>query len=108
MMTACGCTTFKPITGAASPQLTNDLVARSIKAGDTVKIITKDGRDLKFKVEQVAAETISGENQSVSFQEIATLEKRKISGGKTTALCMGVAGIVFVGVSIAVAVASLP
>lgn len=107
MLATSGCTTFKPITGAANPQLTDDLVARNIKAGDTVKIITKDGRDLKFKVDQVGAETISGENQTVSFQEIAKLEKRKISAGKTTVLGLGVLGTVIVGVGVAAAVAFL-
>lgn len=96
MMAASGCTTYRPITGAASPQLTSDLMAQSIKAGDTVKIVTKDGRDLKFKVEQVGTESISGENQSVSFQEIAKLEKRKVSAGKTTALGLGMAATVAV------------
>jgi hypothetical protein len=67
MMAANGCTTYRSITGPASPQLTNDLMARSIKSGDTVKIITKDGRELKFKVQQVGPETISGESQSISF-----------------------------------------
>jgi hypothetical protein len=108
MMAANGCKTYRSITGPASPQLTNDLMARSIKSGDTVKIITKDGQELKFKVQQVGSETISGENQSVSFQEIARIEKRKISAGKTTVLILGVLGIVILGLGIAAAATAGP
>ena len=96
IMAASGCKTYTPISKAGSPQFTSERVAENLKAGDTVKIITKDGKELKFKVEQIGAETISGEKQSVAFQEIARLEKRKVSAGKTTALGLGVLGTVAV------------
>jgi hypothetical protein len=96
LLAASGCKTYTPVSKAGSPQFTRERVAEDLKAGDTVKIITKDGRDLKFKVEQIGAETISGENQSVPFPEIARLEKRKVSAGKTTALGLGVTATVAV------------
>ena len=73
------CTSYKPID-------IQDKFKDKVQKGDTVRIITKDGRELVFKVLDIDEESITGENQQVSFDEIARMEKRQISKGKTTAL----------------------
>jgi hypothetical protein len=58
-----------------------------IHEGDTVKIVTKDGRDLQFKVVSVTSEGVIGENQQViRFSDVAKLEKREVSAIKTAGL----------------------
>jgi hypothetical protein len=100
-----------------------DDVRAGLRAGDTVKIVTKDGRDLELKIVTVTPEAIVGtpvssvstaeagevKDQRVEFSEIAKLEKREISTGKTVGLVAGIlaAVAVFVLISIAVAMASL-
>lgn len=98
MLATSGCTTYRPITGTANPQITGDLIVHSVKTGDTVKIVTKDGRYMSFKVQEIGPESMSGENHSVSFGEIAKLEKREISEGKTNALGLVVTAAVVAGV----------
>ncbi len=109
------CTSFKVI----KP----DDIQAGLKAGDTVKIVTKDGRDLELKIVTVTSEALVGtpvssvgtaeaggvKDQRVEFSEIAKLEKREISPGKTVGLvALILAGVAaFVLISIAVAIASL-
>ena len=47
-----------------------------IEPGDTVRIVTKDGQDLEFKILTISSEAMAGEGRRVLFSEIATLEKR--------------------------------
>jgi len=64
-----------------------DNIESEIHAGDTVKIVTKDGRDLEFKVVSVTSEGVIGENQQViPFSDVAKLEKREVSAIKTAGL----------------------
>ena len=109
------CTSFKVV----KP----DDLQGGLKAGDTVKIVTKDGRDMELKIVTITPEALVGtpvssvgaaeasevKDQRVEFSEIAKLEKREISTGKTVGLVAGIlaAVAVFVLISIAVAYASL-
>ncbi len=108
------CTSFKVI----KP----DDIQAGLRAGDTVKIVTKDGRDLELKIVTVTPEAIVGtpvssvstaeagevKEQRVEFADIAKLERREISAGKTVGLVAGILAAVaaFVLISIAVAIAS--
>jgi len=110
------CTSFKVVKPA-------DIQA-GLKAGDTVKIVTKDGKDLELKIVTITPEAIVGtplssvataeagevKEQRVEFADIAKLERREISPGKTVGLVAGILAAVaaFVLISIAVAIASLP
>jgi hypothetical protein len=90
------CTSYRVIT------LPNDIEAM-LQKGDTVKVITKDGRELMFEVTDITPEAIISENQRVLFSDIARVEKRHISAGKTAALGAGilVGFLALIGVSIA-------
>lgn len=109
------CTSFKVI----KP----DDIQAGLKAGDSVKIVTKDGKDLELKIVTITPEAIVGtpvssvstaeagevKEQRVEFADIAKLERREISPGKTVGLVAGVLAAVaaFVLISIAVAVLGL-
>ncbi len=105
------CTSFKVI----KP----DDIQAGLKAGDTVKIVTKDGRDLELKIETVTPEALVGtpvssvgtaeagevKDQRVEFSEIAKLEKREVSTGKTVGLVAGIVAAVALVVLLMVAAA---
>ena len=70
-----------------------DNIESEIHEGDIVKIVTKDGRDLEFKVVSVTSEGVIGENQQViRFSDVAKLEKQEVSATKT-------AGLIVVGLA---------
>jgi hypothetical protein len=54
--------------------------------GDTVKIVTKDGRDLTFQLVAITSEAMIGKDQRIFFSEIDTVEKKHVSVGKTLGL----------------------
>jgi len=60
-----------------------------LKQGDTVKIVTKDNREIEFIVVEVSDEAIIGENETVLFTDISTLEKMSVSAGKNTLVITG-------------------
>ena len=105
------CTSFKVI----KP---DDLQA-GLKAGDTVKIVTKDGRDMELKIVTITPEALVGspvssvgtaeagevKDQRVEFSEIAKLEKRDFSAGKTVGLVAGILAAVAVFVLLLAAAA---
>ena len=81
-----------------------DNIESEIHEGDTVKIVTKDGRDLEFKVVSVTLEGVIGENQQViRFSDVAKLEKREVSAIKTAGLIvLGLAALLGIILGIAI------
>lgn len=81
------CTSLKVV--QISDNITSDL-----HEGDRVKIVTKDGRDVEFKVVSVTSESVTGDNQQViRFSDVAKLEKEELSVVKTA----GLAGAIVLG-----------
>ena len=56
---------------------------------EVITVITPDGQELEFQVEQVSIERIEGKDQSVDVKEIAKIERRELSGWKTAGLGLG-------------------
>ena len=81
-----------------------DNIESEIHEGDIVKIVTKDGRDLEFKVVSVTSEGVIGENQQViRFSDVAKLEKREVSAIKTAGLIvLGLAALLGIILGIAI------
>jgi hypothetical protein len=78
------CTSLKVV--QISENITSD-----IHEGDRVKIVTKDGRDVEFKVVSVTSEGVTGDNQQViRFSNVAKLEKEELSAVKTAGLAGGI------------------
>ena len=74
----------------------NAPVFGKVKAGDTVQVRTHDGRSKRFVVQQVEAETlVAADGTRFTRTEIAGLQRRSFSAGKTGALAAGLAGGAF-------------
>src|SRR5271169_6174808 len=100
-----GCTTLQPVTG--NPAALQQRIASGalLKPGDDVDILTKDGRTHVFAVKSVSASTIDGQNESISIDRVALIQKRKLNVG-ATALAVGL-GVVVVAAVVVVAVCSV-
>jgi hypothetical protein len=69
----------------------SDNIRSDIHEGDRVKNVTKDGRDVEFKVVSVTSEGVTGDNQQViRFSDVAKLEKEEVSVLKTAGLAGGI------------------
>jgi len=87
-----------------------DNIQSTLETGDTVRIVTKDGRDLEFKITAVTSEAIVGEGQQVFFSEIAAFER--ISGSAVemvtgTVKAIVVGGFILVGTVVIIGVVAL-
>ena len=99
-----GCTTLQPVTGNPATLQQRIASGELLKRGDDVDILTKDGRTHVFSVKSVSASTIDGQQESISIDQIALIQKRKLNVGET-ALAVGL-GVVVVAAVVVVAVGS--
>jgi hypothetical protein len=85
VLTICliGCTTLQPVPGSPAALQQRIASGELLKRGDHVDIRTKDGRTHDFKVTSVGASTIDGKHESISIDQVAVVQKRQISAGKT-------------------------
>jgi len=88
-----------------------DNIRSDIHEGDRVKIVTKDGRDVEFKVVSVTSEGVAGDNQQViRFSDVAKLEKAEVSvlktAGLTGGIVLGLLGLLII-IALGAAVADL-
>jgi hypothetical protein len=97
-----GCTTMQPVTGNPSALQQRIASGELLKRGDDVIIRTKDGRTHVFSVKSVSASTIDGQNESISIDQVALIQKRKLNVGETV-LAVGL-GVVVVAAVVVVAV----
>jgi len=61
-----------------------------VEPGDTVKMVTKDNREIEFVVVEVSDEAIIGENETVYFRDISKLEEMSVSAGKNVLIIIGI------------------
>ena len=59
-------------------------IQSSLEIGDTVKVLTKDGREIEFKITEISPDELIGENESVKFDEISQLELMTASAKDNT------------------------
>jgi hypothetical protein len=88
-----GCMTTQPLT-AERTQL-----SQSLHPNDRVKVVTKSGQTLKFKVEKIDDTGLHGAGQNVAFNDIETIDREKIDAGRTTLVALGVAAVAAVAAS---------
>lgn len=87
----CACTTLHPILEPAA-QIQQQLGSGALlKAGDSVVITTNDGVSHSFSVTAVGAGHVEGRGVSIPIDQIASVEKREISVGRTLLVVLGVA-----------------
>ncbi|HEY7053034.1 MAG TPA: hypothetical protein VH496_13010 [Mycobacterium sp.] len=82
-----GCMTTQPLT-AERAQL-----SQTLHPNDRVKVVTREGQTLKFKVEKIDDTGLHGASQSVAFNDIESIEREKIDAGRTTLVALGVAAV---------------
>lgn len=90
-----GCTTLKPVEMPQNAVRERISSGDLIGPGDRIKIITNDGKEYEFKVTSVEAGYVKGKDVEIPIRDIALVEKRKISIGKT-ALLSGAAFLLFI------------
>ena len=84
-----GCTSMQPVE-MQPVQLQKELVAGDIvDIGETVKLVTADGKEHKFKVASIGNDHISGKNEDILIKDIVAVETREFSAGKTAVLAAG-------------------
>jgi hypothetical protein len=86
-----GCTTLRPVAGAAEDLQRRILDGELLAAGDRVQLTTADGNVHAIRVETVAVDagTISGNGDTVAIEDVVALERRVRAPGKTWALVLG-------------------
>jgi hypothetical protein len=89
-----GCTTLQPVTGSPAAVQQRISSGALLKPGDDVLIRTEDGRTYYFNVTSVNASTIEGRHESILIDQIASIEKRKLSVGKTALAAVGLTVVV--------------
>jgi hypothetical protein len=99
-----GCRTLQPVTGNPAALQQRIASGELLKRGDDVDIVTKDGRTHIFSVRSVSASTIDGQYESISIDQVALIQKRKLNVGMT-ALAVGLS-VVVVAAVVVVAVCS--
>lgn len=88
---ASGCTSLRPL------PVQKDALEQTVKPGDKVHVITRDGQEMEFKVTRISNALIEGTEQGVAMGDIAKIERREISVWKTAAIIVFVALSMFGG-----------
>ncbi len=96
LLVGSGCTSMRAV--EMSPEQLQQKVAAGevIEVGDSVQIATTDGKTHKFKVSAVTADLVSGKDIEIPVGDILAVKTREFSGGKTTALTAGGAGLIYI------------
>jgi hypothetical protein len=89
-----GCTTLRPVANVPSDLSQHYSDGGVLRPGDQVVIRTVGGATHSFRVSSVHDGVVYGDHDSVPFSEIASVERRESSPGKTTLLVVVILGVV--------------
>lgn len=67
-----------------------------VKAGDTVEVVTRDGRVEKFVVTEVTADALVGADTRIAREDITRLQVNTVHKGRTFGAAFGGAGAVLI------------
>lgn len=81
-------------------------VTSQVEAGDTVEIVTTDGRVEKFVVTEVTDDSLVGSDIRIAREEISRLQVQAVHKGRTFGAAFGSAGAVLI-IVLAAAMASV-
>jgi len=81
-----GCTTWRPV--PSEPKS----ISTVLRPGDELRLTTRDSRVRELTVREITGLSISGEQEQVPLSDIARMERREFSPGKTAGLVGGVLG----------------
>jgi hypothetical protein len=79
-----GCTTIQPLTASGSQ------LATTLKPGDQVEIVTTQGQQLQFKIDNVDATGVQGGGQRVAYNDIQSISRKQMDTKRTTMVVLGV------------------
>jgi len=91
------CTAARTLTAPVTPQS----VGEKLEPGDTVTITTRQGKRYRFEIVKLSEHAIHAQRGAIAYKDIASLELREFSAGKTAGLGAGV----YVGALVALAFA---
>ena len=77
-----------------------------VEAGDTVQVVTMDGRTVKFVVTEVTPDALVGADTRIARDDISSLKVNQVHKGRTFGAAFGGAGVV-IWILLAAATASL-
>lgn len=100
-----GCTSFQPVHPVP------DVMKSQLHTGDNVRVVQRDGELLAFKVLEVGADGLLGQDQSVAYEDIAQIEVKRPDERETLWLVGGVligVGVLLTIMAIAVSRAGIP
>jgi hypothetical protein len=94
------CTTMRPVTVDA----VGSQIRSQVHAGDTVRVLTQDGRSEMIQVaslgETALVGTAAGARVEIPYQAIQRLEVRQVNSAKTVGLIIGVAAVIALGAAL--------
>jgi len=97
------CTTLRPVPVDA----VGSQIRSQVHAGDTVQVVTRDGRNETIQVTALGPTaltgTAGGARIELPYQAIQRLEVRQVSGAKTTGLIIGVVALIALGAAVSAA-----
>lgn len=103
LVSAAACTSLRTVDAPPS--------AKIVAVGDTVRVMTKDGKKREITLDRVSERDLSGQvktapfashRETIKFADIKRLEKRETSAWKSTGAILAGGGILtFLAVSIA-------
>jgi len=77
----------------STPSAPNAAVFAELKAGDHVRITLRSGEKVSFALAEVRADGLVGRGgRHIPYRDMAKLEERHVSRGKTAWLIAGIAG----------------
>ena len=79
-----GCTTIQPLAVSGSQ------LATTLKPGDQVEIVSTQGRQLQFKIDNVDATGVQGGGQRVAYNDIQSISRKQTDTKRTTMVVLGV------------------
>jgi hypothetical protein len=79
-----GCTTIQPLAVSGSQ------LATTLKPGDQVEIVTTQGKQLQFKIDNVDATGVQGGGQRVAYNDIQSISRKQMDTKRTTMVVLGV------------------
>ncbi len=91
-----GCHTHQHLSLSASGSTSAPEFEPPVHAGDNVRITLRTGERLDFSVEQARDDSLIAKGgRRFPYADIARLEKRQLSKGKTIALAIGISAAAF-------------
>jgi len=82
------CTTGYPLVAE------RESIRQNLEPGSQVHVVTRDGRSRYFVVRQVTEEALVGDEVSIPYRDIESIERREIALDRTAGCLLGGLGVV--------------